>query len=81
LRKTPGTLLEIRFWVDGKVLKAQAAGQNETPLRATALEHSFGSAADWTGRFTFGLENGSATTLRFEQGGGTFEGTRKKWQP
>ena len=77
LIKTPGTPLEVRFWVDGKVLKIQAAGQNESMLRATALEHSFGSAADWTGRFTFGLENGSATTLRFEQGGATFEGMRR----
>jgi CubicO group peptidase (beta-lactamase class C family) len=43
-----------------------------------ALEHSFASAVDWTGRFTFVLEGDSAMMLRVEQGGATSEGMRKK---
>jgi hypothetical protein len=69
--------LEIRFWVDGKTLLSQTAGQERVPLRP-AGPHAFGSAHDWSVRFTFNVANGAATGLTFEQSGSTFTGLRKR---
>ena len=68
--------LEIRFWVDGKTLMSQTAGQDRIPLRP-AGPHAFGAAFDWSVRFTFNVANGAATSLTFEQSGSTFAGLRK----
>ena len=69
--------LEIRFWVDGKTLMSQAAGQDRIPLRP-AGPHAFGAAFDWSVRYTFNVANGVATGLTFEQSGSTFTGLRKR---
>jgi hypothetical protein len=53
-------------------LMAQAEGQNAFPL-LPAGEHSFGASIDPTIRVTFVMENGVATKMLFEQGGGKFE--------
>lgn len=73
----PGQPLEIRFWVDGKTLMSQAAGQGRRPLRP-AGPNAFGAAFDWSVRFTFTVENGTATSVTLEQGGLTIEGVRKR---
>ena len=77
LINVPGRAREIRFWVDGKTLMSQAAGQDRIPLRP-AGPHAFGAAYDWSVRFTFNVANGAATGLTFEQGGSTFTGLRKR---
>lgn len=43
-----------------------------------AGDHTFGTALDWSVRFTFVVENGVATRFTFEQGGARFEGVRKR---
>ena len=69
--------LEIRFWLDGKILMSQATGQDRIPLRP-AGPHAFGAAYDWSVRYTFNVANGAATSLTFEQSGSTFTGLRKR---
>ena len=73
----PGQLREVKFWVEGKTLMSQTAGQDRIALRA-AGPHAFGAAFDWSVRFTFNVANGAATGLTFEQGGSTFTGLRKR---
>ena len=68
---------EVRFWVAGKTLMSQAAGQDPIALRP-AGPHAFGAAFDWSVRYTFNVANGSATSLTFEQSGSTFTGLRKR---
>lgn len=73
----PGQAREIRFWIDGKTLMSQAAGQDRIPLRPAGPD-AFGAAFDWSVRYTFSVANGAATGLTFEQGGSTFIGLRKR---
>ena len=68
--------LEIRFWVDGKTLMSQAAGQDRIPLRPACP--TCRAAFDWSVRYTFNVANGAATSLTFEQSGSTFAGLRKR---
>ena len=42
----PSQPLEIRFWVDGKILMSQAAGQDRIPLRPAA--RTVGAAYHWS---------------------------------
>lgn len=75
--KAPGQPQELRFWVDGKDLQSQATGQSTVLMRPVG-EHAFGTAADWTIRITFIVENGKATRLTLEQGGLKINGVRRK---
>ena len=75
--QVPGRPLDVRFWVDGSRLMSQASGQHESVLRAAGPD-TFGTAADWTVRFAFKLENGTATGFDFEQAGVKLQGVRKK---
>ena len=75
--QVPGRPLDIKFWVDGKSLMGQAAGQSETRLRPAGA-HSFGTASDWTVRFTFADDKGVFSTMQFEQGGQKFQAVRKR---
>jgi D-alanyl-D-alanine carboxypeptidase len=75
--QVPGQPLEMKFWVAGHTLMGQAAGQSEGPMRVVG-DRTFGTARDWSIRFTFNVENGTATGFTFEQGGATFQGVRTR---
>jgi CubicO group peptidase (beta-lactamase class C family) len=75
--QAPTGPLGIRFWVDGKQLKAQADGQPAISLRPVGA-HMFGTAVDPTVKFTFTVENGLAMKMVFEQSGRTFDAVKRR---
>jgi hypothetical protein len=75
--QAPKQPLGVRFWLDGRELKAQADGQAAFSLRPVG-PHTFGTAKDPTIKFTFTVEHGVVTKLVFEQGGRTFDTIKER---